>query len=58
MKEENEHIVFIKSEGVDFFGYLICLNNIKCNAEISNNELKIRTDTDLIVNLNELGEKI
>ncbi|WP_207636409.1 heparinase II/III family protein [Alkaliphilus metalliredigens] len=58
LKEENEHIVFTKSDDLDFFGYLICLKDIKCNAEISNDVLTIRTDKEFIINLNKLGEKI
>lgn len=57
LKDENKHIVFSKSDDFDFFGYLICLNDSKCNAEISNSELKIKTDTEFIINLNKLGEK-
>jgi len=57
LKEENEHIVFTKSDDVDFFGYLICFNDTPCNVEISNNELKIRTDKEFIININKLGEK-
>jgi hypothetical protein len=57
LKEENEHIVFTKSDDFDFFGYLICFNDSICNVEISNNELKIRTDKEFIVNINKLGEK-
>lgn len=56
LKEENKHIVFTKSDDVDFFGYIICINDTKCNFEISNNELKIKTDTELIIILNKLGE--
>lgn len=57
LKEENNHLVFTKSYDLDFFGYLICLNDTKCNVEISNNELNIRTDTEFIINFNKLGEK-
>jgi uncharacterized heparinase superfamily protein len=56
LKEENEHIVFTKSDDLDFFGYLICLNDSKCNAEISADALTIRTDKEFIINLNKLGE--
>lgn len=56
-KKENEHIVFTKSDYSDFLGYLICLNDSKCNVETSNNELKIRTDKEFIININNLGEK-
>lgn len=57
LKEENNHIVFTKSDELDFFGYLICLNDAECNVEMSNKELKIRTDTEFIINLNKLGEQ-
>lgn len=57
VKEENEHIVLTKSDDLDFFGYLICFNNSKCVVEISNFDLKIRTDKEIIIGINELGEK-
>lgn len=57
LKEENKHIVFTKNGDADFFGYLICLNDTKCNAEITNNEFKIITEKEFIININKLGEK-
>lgn len=58
LKEENEHIVFTKSDDLDFFGYLICLKDIKCNVRISNDVLTVKTDKEFIINLKKLGEKI
>jgi uncharacterized heparinase superfamily protein len=55
-KEENNHLVLTKNDELDFFGYLICLNNSNCNVVISKEELKIRTDTEFIINFDRLGE--
>lgn len=58
IKEENNHLVFTKNDNSEYFGYLICLNANKCDVGIYNDELKIRTDKELIINLNKLGEQI
>lgn len=57
VKEENEYLVFTKNDDSDFFGYLICINDSKCDVEISKNEIKIRTDKEFIINIDKLGEK-
>lgn len=58
LKEINTHIVVTKRDESDFFGYIICLNDIECRAEVIDEVLKIETDAEFIINLNKLGEQI
>lgn len=57
VKEENNHFVITKSEDSRFFGYIICLSEIDCNVEMSNNELIVSTDRKFTINLNQLGDQ-
>lgn len=57
LKDKNNHIVLTKKSEENFFGYLICLNNVQCKLEIINDELTIMSNKKFIINFNKLGEK-
>lgn len=58
VKEENKVLILKKDEHKDYFGYLIDLNSSDFKTLESNNELKIISDKELIINYDELGDML
>lgn len=54
VKEESNTLTFKKNESSKFFGYLIDISSSNCEVFQSENQLKVVSDKELIINYDEL----
>ncbi|KJS49020.1 alginate lyase family protein [Desulfosporosinus sp. BICA1-9] len=58
VKEENRHLILKRKNTSNFFGYLIDLSNNNIEIIESEHEIKIISNQELIINLEELGDML